>query len=31
MGEKEDKDNGYKIRVGYPEGKKPLGEQRCRW
>jgi hypothetical protein len=23
--------NTYKILVGYPEGKSPLGRHRCRW
>jgi hypothetical protein len=23
--------NAYKILVGKPEGKRPLGRQRCRW
>jgi hypothetical protein len=25
------KRNAYRILVGKPEGKKPLGRQRCRW
>jgi hypothetical protein len=28
MGEKR---NAYRILVGKPEGKKPLGRRRCRW
>jgi hypothetical protein len=28
MGEKR---NGYRILVGKPEGKRPLGRRRCRW
>jgi hypothetical protein len=28
MGEKR---NAYMILVGKPEGKRPLGRQRCRW
>jgi hypothetical protein len=28
MGEKM---NAYRILVGKPEGKRPLGRQRCRW
>jgi hypothetical protein len=28
MGEKS---NGYRILVGKPEGKRPLGRPRCRW
>jgi hypothetical protein len=28
MGEKR---NAYKILVGKPEGKRPLGKPRCRW
>jgi hypothetical protein len=26
-----DKRNGYRIFVGMPEGKRPLGRPRCRW
>jgi hypothetical protein len=26
-----EKRNAYRIFVGKPEGKKPLGRQRCRW
>jgi hypothetical protein len=28
MGEKK---NAYRISVGKPEGKRPLGRSRCRW
>jgi hypothetical protein len=27
----EDKRNAYKILMGKPEGKRPLGRPRCRW
>jgi hypothetical protein len=26
-----EKRNAYRILVGKPEGKRPLGRQRCRW
>jgi hypothetical protein len=31
MGRKKKKNNSYRIFVGNPEGKKPLGRQRRRW
>jgi hypothetical protein len=31
MGEEKEKKNAYKILVGKPEGKRPLGRPSCRW
>jgi hypothetical protein len=30
-GRGEEKRNAYRILVGMPEGKRPLGRPRCRW
>jgi hypothetical protein len=31
VGRMGEKTNAYRILVGMPEGKKPLGRPRCRW
>jgi hypothetical protein len=31
LGKKKKKKNAYKVFMGKPEGKRPLGRPRCRW